>query len=537
VTAHPDAVQTLSFSPDGRTLASGSAESAVRLWDVATGKPLCSTGGHQERVTAVAYSPDGGTIFTGAWDRTVRLWDAASGKERATLTVGTEAEEDRAQFRETTVSHLTLSPDGKLLAVVRADESVRFWELPAGKEARSLRGSCVAFSPDGRLIACGGRGDQAGDLNAGVIRLYERATGRPVRELRGHKTPVAAVVFTPDGKTLLSRGTVFFGMRTGEPGESETEFLRAWDVATGEQRRTFPGAALVASLTLSPDGRTLATNADGGTTVVLLETATGGRRAELRGHTETIFRVAFASDGRTLASGSMDGTIRLWDLPSGKEVGRLEGHRGWVLDLAFSPDGRRLASASLDTTALVWDVARTTRRPRAPARLSADELRSAWEDLGGDAGRAYRAVGALAVAEQAVPFLAERVRPAAAPDPKRVAKLLADLEDERFEVREQASRELEALGGPAEPALRQALAGRPSAEARRRLTALLEKLAGAPTPEEVRAIRVVEALERVGTAAARRLLTDLAGGVPEARLTREAKAALQRLPYKDGDGH
>src|SRR5262249_47089835 len=155
-----------------------------------------------------------------------------------------------------------------------------------------------------------------------------------------------------------------------------------------------------------------------------------------------------------------------------------------------------------------------------------DELRSAWEDLGGDAGKAYRAIGALAAApDQAVPFLTERVRPAAAPDAKRVAKLLVELDDERFEVREQASKELGGLGCLAEPALRKALDGRPSAEARRRLTALLEKVTAAtPTPEEVRAIRVVEALEQAGTATARRLMTDLAGGTPEARLTREAKA-------------
>src|SRR5262249_34294407 len=154
-----------------------------------------------------------------------------------------------------------------------------------------------------------------------------------------------------------------------------------------------------------------------------------------------------------------------------------------------------------------------------PVRLSADELRSAWEDLGGDAGKAYRAVGALAAAEQAVPFLAERVRPAAAPEAKRVAELLAGLDDNRFEGRGRGSRGREGLGRVVEPARREAVAGRASAEVKRRLTALLEKWAAAtPTPEEVRAIRIVEALEWAGTAAARRLLTDLAGGVAEARL-------------------
>jgi hypothetical protein len=293
-------------------------------------------------------------------------------------------------------------------------------------------------------------------------------------------------------------------------------------------------AALINSLTSSADGRTVVTIGGDGQTVVLLEAATGGRRAELSGHTNMLFRAILAPDGRTAVSAGVDRTIRLWDLPSGKELGRLEGHRSMVMDLAFSPDGRRLASASHDTTVLVWDLARYTRRERAPVHLSADELRSAWEDLGADAGKAYRAIGALAAAEQAVPFLAERVRPVAPPDARRVAKLLAELDDDHFEVRERASRELEKLGRLVAPTLREALAGRPSPEARRRLTALLEKVAPAtPTPEEVRAIRVVEALEQAGTGAAR-LLTDLAGGAAEARLTREAKAALQRLPHKDG---
>jgi hypothetical protein len=325
-------------------------------------------------------------------------------------------------------------------------------------------------------------------------------------------------------------------MVPGDPAASETEFRRAWDVATGEQLRTFPGGpALMASLTSSSDGRTVVTIGGGGQTVVLLEAATGGQRAALSGHTMMISRAILAPDGRTAVSAGWETGIRVWELPSGKEIGRLEGHRSMVMDIAFSPDGRRLASAGHDTTVLVWDLARYTRRQRAVVRLSADELRSAWEDLGGDAGKAYRAIGALGAApEQTVPYLAERVRPVAAPAAKRVAKLLADLDDEGFEVREQASRELEKLGRLAEPAMRKALADRPSAEARRRLAEVLKKVVGAtPTPEEVRALRIVEALEQAGTAAARRLLTDLAGGVPEARLTSEAKSALQRLPYKE----
>jgi len=231
----------------------------------------------------------------------------------------------------------------------------------------------------------------------------------------------------------------------------------------------------------------------------------------------------------------MDGVVRLWDAWSGKELGRLEGHRGWVLGIAFSADGRRLVSGGTDTTALVWDAARYTCRKKPTARLTVADVRSAWDDLGGDAARAFRAVAVLAAApEQAVPFLVPRVKPVATPDPQRVARLLAQLDSARFADREQATRELERLGRLVEPALRRTLAGRPSADVRRRLEGLVTKLdAAMPTPAAVRAVRVVEVLEHAGTAAARRLLAELAGGVPDARQTREARAALGRLERGD----
>jgi hypothetical protein len=231
-----------------------------------------------------------------------------------------------------------------------------------------------------------------------------------------------------------------------------------------------------------------------------------------------------------LASAGGDGTVRLWDLPSGKEVGRLEGHKGHVWAVAFSPDGRTLVSGGLDKTALLWDVSRITGRRGKPAERSSADFEADWKDLAGDEAVGYAALGRLLSSPgRAVAFLEKQLQNMKPPDAKRIERLIADLDDERFQVREQATKELEVLAERAAPALRKALAGKPSLEARRRLEALLDRLDGdIPSAETVRQIRAVEALEFIGNREARRLLDKLAAGPPETPLTHEAKAAAER---------
>jgi hypothetical protein len=219
--------------------------------------------------------------------------------------------------------------------------------------------------------------------------------------------------------------------------------------------------------------------------------------------------------------------IRVFEIASGRERCRFRSADQGKLSLAIAPDGRTLASGSIDVTAVLWDL--TGGQARAKHTLSAADLARLWDDLkGADAAAAYRSHWKLtAAAEQAVPLLAQRLRPAATPDPKRLAALVGDLADKRFRERARASEELLKLEELAEPALRAALRGA-GLDVRRRIEQLLKKVEQ-PSPERLRQLRAVEVLEHTATPAAHVLLRELAKGAPDASLSHAAHEACRRL--------
>jgi WD40 repeat protein len=503
----------LALSPDGGTLAEA-GERAIRLWDAATGRGLPAPEGAVARITSLVLSPDGRTVLTAShFDPAAgaRLWDLATGRPRAALDEpdcipaaafspdgkvfaagcyhGTPVLADVATGRKIRacagapqlIDSLAYSPDGKLLAGTGwIAESIRLWDAaaaelpPLGKLPQGGGARCLAFSPDGRHLATGGM-DR-------VIRLWDVAGRKEVRQLVGQEGSIWGLAFAPDGKRIAAVTAVG---KYNFHANGTDRAVRVWDVDTGQVRQTLTGPA------------------------------------------SGSWSVAWSPDGRVLATGGEDHQIRLWETTTGGERTRLYGHEGPVTALAFTADGSRLVSASSDSTALVWDL-RSVGGPARPPGL--DDLSGLWEDLAAeDAGRAFRAVAALAAAPgPSAAWFHEKVRPARPADPGRVERLIAELDDGRFAVRRKAAEELEALGELASPQLRRALEDHPPLEVRRRLLELLghlEKL----TAEGRRALRTVEVLERLGTPEARQLLAALAAGAPGARVTEEAKAAVARL--------
>ncbi|MBD2148407.1 hypothetical protein [Sphaerospermopsis sp. FACHB-1194] len=416
LTGHSHWVYSVAYSPDGQTLASGSSDNTIKLWDVKTGNLLQTLTGHSHWVYSVAYSPDGQTLASGSDDKTIKLWNVNTGKLLQTLTGHSEW-----------VYSVAYSPDGQTVASGSRDSTIKLWNVNTGNllqtfEGHSHRVNSVAYSPDGQTLASGS--------DDKTIKLWNVKTGNLLQTLSGHSDSVNSVTYSPDGQTLASG--------------SYDNTIKIWDVKTGNLLQTLPGHfSSVLSVAYSPDGQTLASGSGDNIkiwqvvasinkapvqqtpsqvsqpavskpqsplgTIPVLQTTIPFKNTKLRkllitylitcllgfigfigteiygyarygvfpvdpilvianlsssislqktlpGHSYSVNSVAYSPDGQTLASGSGDETIKLWDVKTGNLLQTLSGHSRWVSSVAYSPDGQTLASGSGDKTIKLWNV-------------------------------------------------------------------------------------------------------------------------------------------------------------------------------------
>ncbi len=467
----------------------------------------------------LAFAPNGQSVVT-AVGGIAHRWDIATGRK-----LGATEDKDEMAL----ASWLKISSDGRRIAAGN-EALIHLWDTPTGKELGRWQGEhCAAMSSDLRTVALG---------TGGTLRVVDTGTGKLLRSLAGYASDVSFIYTTPDGEkrfdgdpsfplTFSPNATVLLASGNAK-NQAETTPLYLWNIATGKRLPpVFWGDQFILRhISFSPDSCSLALMRSD-CTVCLVSTATGREVRRFRQCRDALTAPpAFTRDGRLLLTAVGD-LLQVWEVATGGEVCRHRGHKGDIRELVVAADGRRVATVSRDHTILVWDLEHLV---AAEGAFDADALS---RDLASpDAVRGRRAIETLAGERaQALAMLRQHAKPVAAPDSAQVAQWIADLGSDDFDRRNRAASALERLAELAGPALRKAAATAATLEARRRIEGLLQKLedSGPLTGERLRTVRVVQVLESIATPEARKVLEPLARGAAGARLTIEARAALERL--------
>lgn len=513
------------FSPDGQTVAVAD-DQHVKLWDVTTGKQILLTEAHPGPIVGLSWSPDGKQLASSGTD--YRVWEVSSARQLFAI----PSRQRDCDFR--------FSPDGKLLAVPDGSDyledapmSIGLWDGAAGRELRRLlageqRVIRLAFSPDGLKLATAHMSPEVSPKTntASNIWMWNVKTGKVLTKMPTGTWTTRSLAYSPDGQRLATAGF----------------WVELWDAASGQKLQTLPVHFNSLRVGFSPDSRLLASMTTEGVSlwsvaraVKLYTLVPAGPFAHHAGP------FAFTPDGHSVLVGGSDGTMALWDLATGKKVLEFAAHASNVTALAISADGRWLASGAQDSSILVWPlpelwhaklgVPETDKRTIEAAKL--------WQELGSaDPAVAYKAVWCLAAREESAlellrPAIAARLKERAAL-PAKVRRLVAELEDDQFDVRDAALKELRKIGGPAAFAVEQELLRAPSAELRRAAAAFFADLKspeasdGALAGEALLIHRAIQLLELLPGKEAADLLDALASKLPGLREGAQAKFASQR---------